>query len=87
MPAKSFGLSADDLFQIGYVRYMDTLNFFLDKIYKNKELFNNADILKGSLDSAKQEALLRTVSEMIAKNNQALLGCLMENGILPREDQ
>ena len=67
---KKLGLSAQELFEIGYQEYLNTSNNFVSKIFENSELFNNAAILKSSLESATNEALLRAISEMIARNNE-----------------
>ena len=43
---KKLGLSAQELFEIGYQEYLNTSNNFVGKIFENSELFNNAAILK-----------------------------------------
>jgi len=83
---KPLGLSPEDLFQTGYSEYTNLMNYFMASIFKNSELFKNADVLRGSLESAKQEALLKTVSAMISKNNQVLLDQLTEAGIFHTGD-
>ncbi len=79
---KPLGLSAEELFQTGYNEYMSLMDYFMGCIFKNSELFKNAGVLRDSLESAKQEALLKTVSVMISKNNQVLLEQLTGAGIL-----
>ncbi|HPU36190.1 MAG TPA: hypothetical protein PL078_06750 [Bacillota bacterium] len=79
---KKLGLSAQELFEIGYQEYLNTSNNFVGKIFENSELFNNAAILKSSLESATNEALLRAISEMIARNNESLRDSLAGIGIL-----
>ena len=79
---KKLGLSAQELFEIGYQEYLNTSNNFVGKIFENSELFNNAAILTSSLESATNEALLRAISEMIARNNESLRDSLAGIGIL-----
>jgi len=79
---KKLGLSAQELFEIGYQEYLNTSNNFVGKIFENSELFNNAAILKSSLESATNEALLKAISEMIARNNESLRDSLAGIGIL-----
>ncbi len=78
-----FGLSAPELFELGYQEYMNTSNDFICKIFASSELFKNAAVLKSSLESAANEALLRAISEMIAKNNVSLRDALAGAGLLP----
>ncbi|OPZ75682.1 MAG: hypothetical protein BWY80_00038 [Firmicutes bacterium ADurb.Bin456] len=80
-----FGLTAPELFELGYQEYMDTSNAFICKIFANSDLFKNAAVLKGSLESAANEALLRAISEMIVKNNESLRDALAGAGLLSRE--
>jgi hypothetical protein len=82
---KKFGLSALELFEIGYQEYMNTSNDFTGKIFANSQLFNNAAVLKSSLESAANEALLRAISEMIARNNESLRDTLAGAGVLSRD--
>jgi hypothetical protein len=82
---KKFGLSALELFEIGYQEYMNTSNDFTGKIFANSQLFNNAAVLKSSLESAANEALLRAISEMIARNNESVRDTRAGAGVLSRD--